>query len=455
MSKFENNLVQGNVVTQLIKFSLPFLISNLIQSLYSVADMVIVGKFSGAASMSGVNIGGQVSFIITNMVFGLCVGGTVLIGQYLGANDRKALKETIGTLFTSLIFLAISLTVIMIAVNGPILKVIQTPPESFDEAKRYFIICMLGTIFIFGYNALSAVMRGMGDSKNPLYFVTIACVTNIVLDLILVAVFKMGASGAAIATVVSQAISMILCIVYLSKNNFIFDFKLKSFGFHKERLKMLLRIGIPTSIQNVSSGISFLFLTALVNTFGFEASAAVGAVGKFNGFAILPPVAMANSISAMSAQNIGAGEIGRAKKTMFVGTAISLIISWGIFFFVTACPQLILEMFVDANDPSAQSVISHGLEYIKAFKFDYLIVPVLFCLNGLYIGSGHTLFTLINGLLSSLLFRIPMSYLFGMAFDLGLMGVGIGAPSASVAALILAIIFYFSGKWKNLVIIKK
>lgn len=450
MGKFENNLSQGNVVKQLIIFSFPFLLSNLIQTLYSVADMIIVGRFSGTISMSGVNIGSQVTFLITNMVFGLSVGATVLIAQYLGAGNKTELKETIGTLFTSLLVLALVLTVSMIAFEEPLLRLIKTPAESFPEAKNYFFITMLGTIFIFGYNALSAVMRGMGDSKNPLIFVTIACIVNVALDLLLVAVFKMGAGGAAIATVASQAISMILCIIYLKRNGFVFDFKLSSFGFHKERLKMLLKIGIPTSLQNVATSFSFLFLTALVNTLGVTASAAVGAVGKLNGFAILPAIAMSSSISAMSAQNIGAGEEKRAVKTMKVGMLISIAISSMIFLFVCFFPELMLRAFGDDEE-----MIVQGAIYIKSFSFDYLIVPFVFCLNGLFVGSGHTTFSLINGVLSSLLIRIPAAYILGIVLGYGLLGVGLGAPIASCLSLILGIWFYFSGKWKKSVIIHR
>lgn len=450
MSKFENNLSQGNVVRQLLVFSYPFLLSNLIQSFYSVADMIIVGRFSGTISMSGVNIGSQVTFLITNMVFGLSVGATVLIAQYLGAGKKTDMQETIGTLFTSLLVLAISLTVLIIAIEDPILKLIKTPAESYLEAKSYFFITMLGTIFIFGYNALSAVMRGMGDSRNPLVFVTIACITNVALDLLFVAVFKTGAAGAAIATVLSQAISMILCILYLKRNNFIFDFRLSSFGFHKHKLKLLLQIGIPTSIQNVATSFSFLFLTTLVNSIGVTASAAVGAVGKLNGFAILPAIAMSSSISAMSAQNIGAGEEKRAIKTMKVGMLIAVSISSIIFVLVRFFPEIMLSAF--SND---KEMIAQGILYIKSFSFDYLIVPFVFSLNGLFIGSGHTTFSLINGVLSSLLIRIPAAYIFGISLGYGLQGVGLGAPIASSLSLVLGMCFYFSGRWKKPVIIHR
>ncbi len=450
MAKFENNLAEGNVVKQLILFSLPVLISNIIQSLYSTVDMLVVGQFANEAAMSGVNIGGQVSFIITNMVFGLSVGATVLIGQYKGANNRQGINEVIATLLISLVVLAAVITTIFIFLTEPILNIIQTPAESYHEAKRYFIISMTGTVFIFGYNALSALMRGLGDSKNPLIFVAIACGVNILLDLLLVATLKMGAAGAALATVISQAISMILCILYLAKNNFIFDFSKESFkAFSKNQLKLILKVGIPTSIQNVASGLSFLFLTTLVNTMGVMASAAVGAVGKLNGFAILPGVAMSTSVSAMSAQNIGAGEYKRASHTMYTGIAVALGISIVIFALVGLFPESCMRMFGD--DPE---FIQCGVDYIKSFKYDYLIAPVFFCFNGLFIGSGHTTFSLANGILSSVLFRIPASFIFGMALNLGLQGVGLGAPVASIAALILCITFYTTGKWKKIVIPK-
>ncbi|HOP09941.1 MAG TPA: MATE family efflux transporter [Oscillospiraceae bacterium] len=449
MPKLETNLVQGHVGKQLIQFALPFLLSNFIQTLYSVADMIIVGQFSGTASMSGVNIGSQVTLLITNLVLGLSVGGTVLIAQYLGAGKRQEIKETIGTLFTTLGVLAVVMTAVMLVLKVPLLKLIQTPQESFSEANSYFAITMIGTVFIFGYNALSAVMRGMGDSRNPLIFVAIACGINVIGDLILVAGFKMGAAGAAIATVISQAISMFLCVIYLKKNDFIFDFKLKSFGFHPDRMKMILKIGIPTSVQNTLVSFSFLFLTALVNTLGVTASAAVGAVAKLNGFAILPAIAMSSSISAMSAQNIGAGEIGRAKKTMGIGMLISMSISVVIFVLVQLFPEAFLVLF--DNDPE---MIASGVQYLRSFSFDYLLVPFQFSFMGLFIGSGHTGFSLFCAAVASLLARIPASYILGITLGYGLLGMGAGGPVATTVGAIISLIYYLTGKWKKMTIIK-
>lgn len=448
-TKFETNLVKGSVVKQLLMFAIPFIISNLIQSLYSVSDMIIVGQFAGTASMSGVNIGGQVTFLMTNIIFGLCAGATVLIGQYVGSNEREKLKETISTLFTFLLISAAALSTLMLVFRVPILNLIKTPEEAYDEAMGYLIITTLGTVFIFGYNAFSAVMRGMGDSKRPLVFVAIACFTNILLDLLFVGVFKWAAIGAAVATVISQALSMILCVIYFKRNSFVFDFKIKSFRISKERFKVLMKIGIPTSVQNVITNISFMILTAMVNTLGVTASAAVGAVGKINMFAILPAIAISASVSAMSAQNIGAGEFDRAKKTMKTGLVIAVLMSLCVFAVVRLFPEYLLRIF--DND---QELIANGVEYIKYFSFDYIFAPMMFALNGLFIGSGHTLFSLINNMMSAVLIRVPVAFLFGVVFDMGLGGIGLGGPFASLVALIVCIIYYLSGKWKKSTIVK-
>ncbi|NLU51617.1 MAG: MATE family efflux transporter [Clostridiaceae bacterium] len=451
MSKasIEKNLTEGNVVKLLIQFALPFMLSNLIQSLYNVADMLIVGNYSGTAAISGVNIGGQVTFILTNIIIGLTVGGTVIIGQYLGAGDRQGVKETIGTLLTFLLIVGIGFTIIMLLLSDGVLRLMQTPEEAYQQARDYLDVTLIGTVFIFGYNAFAAILRGFGDSRRPLIFVSIACAINVVLDILLVGVFGMEAKGAAIATVISQAISMILCIITLKRSDFAFDFKLSSFKIVKERLLTILRVGIPMSIQNVIVNFSFLVLTTIANSMGVNASAAVGIVGKYNGFAILPAIAVGSSVSAMVAQNMGAGEIERAKKTFYTGFALAFTITFIVFVFTQLFPEEILSIFDD--DPNT---ISAGVEYVRTFSFDYLIVPATFCLNGLVTGAGYTLVSSICGVLSSIGFRVPIAILFGVVMKKGLWGLGLAAPIASVAAGLILMIFYASGKWKKNIVIK-
>ncbi len=448
-ASIERNLTEGSVAKLLLQFALPFMFSNLIQTFYNVADMLIVGNYSGTAAISGVNIGGQVTLILTNLIIGLTVGGTVIIGQYLGSGDRKGVKETIGTLLTFLLTVGIGFTIIMLILSDEILRLMQTPEESYQQARDYLDVTLLGTVFIFGYNAFSAILRGFGDSKRPLIFVTIACTINVVLDLLFVGVYGMEAKGAAIATVISQAISMILCIIYLIRSDFAFDFKLRSFRFYKERFIMIMRVGIPLSIQNVIVNFSFLVLTTIANGMGVNASAAVGIVGKYNGFAILPAIAVGSSVSAMVAQNMGAGAIDRAKKTFYTGFMFSFSITFIVFIITRLFPREILSVFDD--DPNT---ISAGVEYISTFSIDYLIVPATFCLNGLITGSGHTIISSICGILSSIGFRVPMAIIFGLVLQKGMWGLGLAAPVASFASGLILFIYYASGKWKKNMIIR-
>jgi len=444
----ENNLSQGSVLRQLIKFALPFLASNVVQSFYNVADMLIVGNFCGPESMSGVNIGGQVTFILTNIVIGLCVGATVLVGQYVGSGNQKGLQRVTATIITLLLWLGLGLTAVMLVFKRPVLELIRTPAESFAESDNYLTVTVLGTVFIFGYNALSGILRGMGDSKHPFYFVLTACITNIVLDLLFVAVFRWAAFGAALATVISQALSMFLCIGFMIKNGFSFDFKPKSFRIYKDQLKLIFKIGLPACIQNSVASFSFLFITAIVNIVGgVSASAAVGAWGKFNSFAFMPTIAMSASISTISAQNIGANRLDRAVHTCRIGTIFAAIITFLFFGLVWIFPTQILSLF--GNDPQ---MLEAGAAYIRSFSFDLLLIPFIFCINGLLTGGGHTVFTLISSMVSAVLLRVPVCYIFGVVLDWGLFGVGLGAPAASAASLLLIIGFLISGKWKHNVI---
>ena len=448
---FENNLSEGNVAKKLLKFAAPFIISNIIQSLYNVVDLIVVGWFGNRPSVAAVNNGSQLTFLATCFAIGISVGATVLIGQYLGAGKREELKKTIGTLIVSLTVIAAVATMLMVIFKEPLLRLIGIPEEAFSEASDYLLVTALGTIFIFGYNALSAIMRGMGDSKRPLIFVVIACVTNIGLDILFVAVFKMAALGAAIATVIAQAVSVVLCIIYLTKNDFIFDFKkLSSYKVDGENFKMLFKVGFPTMIQQVATNLSFLFLTALANSFGLAASSAIGIVGKFNGFAVLPAIAVSSAISAMCAQNIGAEQNERAVKTMTTGLILSYAITVPIFILTKIFPSQILSIF--GNDPD---IIAEGVKYIEFFSFDYLLVPLFFCMNGLFIGSGHTTFSLVTNMICSIFVRVPAAWIFSNYVFVGMRGLGLGAPTSTLVSCIFVVVFFFSGRWKKRVIIKK
>ena len=442
-NNFGSDLTGGSVGKQLLKFCIPFLLSNLLQALYNVADMFIVGQFDGSAGISGVSNGGQITLLIINFVAGLAVGGTVLVAQYVGAKRHDDAQKAVSTVFTLMAISGIVISIIMAFLSEPIMRLIQTPEESFKEALDYVRICSYGIIFTFLYNAISGVMRGLGDSKRPLVFVAIACTVNIALDFLLVGYFKMSAAGAAWATIISQAISVIISVIYLKKNNFMFDFKLKSFKLHKVTLFRILKIGFPSAIQNIVTSLSFIVITALVNSYGVNASAAAGIVGKFNSMAILPVIAMSMSVASMAGQNIGAKLYDRALDTMKTSIKISYIFGGVIFLFVQIFPEAVITIF-----DSTPEVVEYGVQYVRAFSFDYIIVPIVFSVNGLLNGAGHTTFSLFNGMLSSLLLRAPIAILLGKVLGLGMIGIGLGGPIASFGAAIVGLIYIKSEKWK-------
>ncbi|MBE6820523.1 MAG: MATE family efflux transporter [Ruminococcaceae bacterium] len=444
--KFRQDLTKGSVGKQLMKFAIPFLLSNLLQAFYSVADMIIVGRLYGTVGITAVNIGSQINILVTGAALGLAVGGTVLIAQYGGAKKFDEQKKSIGTLFTAYMILSVICTVVMLLLGTTLLEVLKTPDIAMKDAEDYYNICMTGLIFMFAYNVISAILRGMGDSKRPLYFVLIATIVNVIGDIILVGPFKMGAAGAAYATVTAQALSVILSLIYLFKNHFFDGFKKSDFKIDKEKLKTLLKIGLPSSVQQVVVSFSFLTLTALINSLPNAeiASACQGIGGKVNSFAILPALAMSSAVSSMAGQNIGADETERAKKTMLTGMGIAFAISAVVFAVVELFPQPIISLF-DTN----HEVIEIGSQYMRFIALDYIFVPFVFCMNGLAIGAGYTNFALFNACFSSILVRVPFAYLVVHFTTLGFNGIGLATGLASAASIIVGAIFIASGKWKK------
>lgn len=443
---FHKDLTQGSVTKQLIKFATPFLLSNLLQALYSVADMIIVGQFCGKTGITGVSIGSQINILVTGAAMGLSVGGTVLIAQYGGQKMFSEQRKTIGTMTTLYMILAVVLTVAMLLLCDPLLTLLNTPASAYGEAADYYNICMGGMVFMFLYNAISGVLRGMGDSKRPLYFVLIAAITNVVLDLILVGKFNMASAGAAWATIASQALSVIISLAYLAKKKFFAEYKLSDFKINKEKIKPLMQIGLPSSIQSLVVSLSFLTLTALVNSLpnAEVASACQGIGGKINSFAILPGLAISSAISSMAGQNIGAGEFARAKKTMLTGMVMAFSISLVVFAVVNIFPEFLIRLF-----DSEPEVIETGARYIRIISFDYLFACIMFCLNGLAIAAGNTYIALINAICNGILVRMPLAYFLVKAMDMGFDGVAFAMGFASVIGIVIGAIYVQSGKWKK------
>ena len=458
MSKFQKDLTQGSVTRQLILFSLPFLASNLLQALYNLADMLIVGQFCGPVGASAVGIGGQVTILVINLISGLAVGGTVLIAQYIGARRQEEVGRTVGTMFTLYAICGAVITVVMLLAGPAVLHALNVSADAYDETLAYLNICMGGTLFVVGYNAVSAVLRGMGDSKHPLIFVAIAAGINVVLDILLVGPFGMGAAGAAWATITAQAVSFIVSVIFLRRRDFVFDFHPKSFRIHKDTAGKLIRIGLPASLQGTLVSFSFMVLTGIANVVASDpliGSTALSIAGKVNSIAILPSMAMQASVSSMVGQNIGAGKPERARKTMLVAIVCAFAMSALVFSLVNLFPRPIVMLFLgnqESEELTAELLaqcIDQSAVYLRYVSWDYLLTSILFCINGLAMGVGQTFFSMCNGIASSLLLRIPAAYLFGSMMKMGLAGVGLAAPTATFGGLIIAVIYLLTGSWKR------
>ncbi len=448
MSK-DKNLVDGSVLSTIVKFTIPILLSMLLQIAYGTADLFIVGQFSDVANVSGVSIGSQITLVFTNFCVGISMGTTVLIGKYLGAKENDRASRVVGASVVLFTFLAFSCTVLMVVFSKLIITLMQAPAESFAHARSYLVITGIGCLFIVAYNVLGSIFRGIGDSKTPLIAVAIACVINIIIDVILVAGFNMGANGAAIATVIAQAFSVLLSVIIIKKNGLPFEFKKEYIRWDKEYVLGIIKIGSPTALQLVLSNFSFLVISAILNSMGVAASAAVGIVSKIVAFILIVPIAFGQSMSAFTAQNMGARRMDRAKQAL----------AWSIFL---SCMYGIITgylsyfhgyLFTSIFNPDVETGLA-AIDYLKAYSSDCILVAFMFTFAGYFNGRGNTAYVMFNGVAASFLVRIPISYYFSTLENPSLFMIGLAIP-ISTAFQIIAYVTYFKYTNKKDAILEK
>lgn len=435
--KETNLLTDGNPIKALFKFSFPFLISSFLQALYGAVDLLVVGQYSTSSEVAGVAIGSQMMQAITSIILGLTTGATILIGQYLGGKKERNAAKTVGTFTFFFGILAIIMTTIFIFNINFLINLVNTPAGATTSTYNYLFICTLGLPFIIGYNGLSGILRGSGDSKRPLYFIMVACIINIIFDFILVRYFNMGASGAAIATVSSQGVSFILALLYLKKNKLPFRFNKKYIRIFPAKLKMIFKLGLPIALQDGLISISFLIITGIINSMGIIASASVGVVEKIVIFAMLAPSSIAASIAVMTAQNIGAKKIQRAKKILILGIGFSLGITGFFFLFAQIIPEKITAFF--SND---KEVIFTAAQYLRSYSIDCILVCFVFSMNSFFSGSGSSLFPMIHSLIATFTIRIPLSYFLSKITGITLLEIGFAAPLATLFSLIMSLVYF-------------
>ena len=421
---------------KLVAFMIPALGALILQAAYGAVDLLVVGRFGSTSGLSAVSTGSQVLNLVTFVVIQLAMGITVLIARYLGEKRPEQIGSVIGG--SAIVFAIISaiLFVIMVGFARPISVLMQAPAEAVDLTTSYVRICGGGILFIVAYNLLAAIFRGLGDSKSPLLFVLVACIVNIFGDLFLVAGLHMDAAGAAIATVMAQALSVVFAVILLMKKKLPFTITKQDFHFNCQ-CSRFLEIGLPLALQECLTQISFLALCAFVNRLGLEASSGYGVACKIVNFAMLIPSALMQSMASFVSQNVGAGKRKRAKQSMFTGIGVGLAVGCVVFVLVMLKGDLLTGLFT-----TDAAVVQRGYEYLKGFALETIVTAILFSMIGYFNGNNKTVWVMTQGLIQTLLVRLPFAYFMSIRPDASLTMIGLAAPVSTMVGIMLNICFY-------------
>lgn len=433
----ERNLTTGSVFKNLAIFSLPYLLSYFLQTLYGTADLFIIGQFNSTESITAVSIGSQVMHMITVMLVGLAMGATVTIGKSIGAHDKKAASRYVGNTVTLFMLGSLVLTAVLLLLVNPIVSAMSTPSEAIDGTVAYLKICFIGIPFITAYNIISSVFRGLGDSKSPMYFIAVACACNIGLDYLFIGGFDMGPAGAALGTTLSQTISVITSLIYVKRANSGIKLTRESLRPDKKTLGDILRIGIPVALQDGFVQISFVVLTIIANRRGLDDAAAVGIVEKVIGILFLVPSSMLSSVSALAAQNLGADKPHRAKLTLRYAILIVICIGAVVTTVVQFVAPQIISLFADN-----QNVIRLGSQYLRSYVLDCILAGIHFCMSGYFCAIEKSGISFLHNSISIVFARIPIAYITSKKFADTLFPMGLSAPIGSLLSIIVCVIAY-------------
>ena len=436
MKSDKADFTQGSILKKLVAFMMPVLGALILQAAYGAVDLLVVGRFGSTSGLSAVSTGSQVLNLVTFVVVQFAVGITVLIARYLGEKKPEKIGAVIGGGAIVFTIISVVLFIVMVCFAHPISILMQAPEEAVDLTASYVRICGGGIFFIVAYNLLSAIFRGLGDSKSPLLFVLVACIVNVIGDLALVAGLHMDAAGAAIATVSAQALSVVFAVVLLIKKELPFSIARKDFRLNPQ-CKKFLKIGLPLALQEFLTQVSFLALCAFVNRLGLEASSGYGVACKIVNFAMLVPSALMQSMASFVSQNIGAGKKKRAKKSMFTGIGVGLVVGCLVFALVIFKGDMLAGFFsTDA------AVIENGYAYLKGFALETIVTAILFSMVGYFNGNNKTIWVMTQGLIQTLLVRLPLAYFMSIQPNASLTKIGLAAPISTMVGVVLNIGFY-------------
>ena len=436
MSSKKADFTQGNILKKLILFMLPVLGALILQAAYGAVDLLVVGRFGSTPGLSAVSTGSQVLNLVTFVVTQLAMGVTVLIGRYLGERRPEQIGPAIGGAAVVFLLLSAALFAVMVCFARPISVWMQAPAEALDLTAGYVRICGSGIFFIVAYNLLSAIFRGLGDSKSPLLFVLVACGVNVLGDLVLVAGCKLDAVGAALATVLAQALSVLFAVGLLVKRGLPFAISRRDFRLNGQCRKFL-GVGLPLALQECLTQISFLALCAFINRLGLEASSGYGVASKIVSFAMLLPSALMQSMASFVSQNVGAGNEKRARQSMFTGIGVGLGFGCLVFVLVLLKGDVLAGCF-----STEEVVVQNAFAYLKGFAPETIVTAVLFSMVGYFNGHNQTLWVMCQGLIQTLLVRLPLSYFMSIQPHASLTKIGLAAPVATVFGIVLNVLFY-------------
>ena len=433
----ERDLTSGSVWKNIVYFSLPYLLSYFLQTLYGLADLFIVGQFDGVASTTAVSIGSQVMHMLTVMIVGLAMGTTVNIGRAVGARDTKKASKVVGNTMVLFIGVSVVLAVVLLLLVRPIVNVMSTPEEAVEGTVRYLTICFIGIPFITAYNVIASIFRGLGDSKSTMYFIVIACVANIALDYICIGAFHMGPEGAALGTTLSQTISVVVSLWVILKKQTGISVKREDFRPDRVTMGQVLKIGIPIAAQDGFIQVAFIIITIIANRRGLSAAAAVGIVEKIISFLFLVPSSMLSTVSALGAQNMGAGKYERADQILRY--AMGIAVGFGLF--VSLLIQVTAETAVGLFTTDAV-VILLGAQYIRGYIWDCIFAGVHFSFSGYFCAYGRSEISFIHNLIAILCVRIPGVYLTSKIFPDTLFPMGLATATGSLLSVIICMIAF-------------
>ena len=438
----QKNLTTGSVFQNILFFSLPYLLSYFLQTLYGMADLFIIGQFEGVADTTAVSIGSQVMHMLTVMLVGLAMGSTVSIGQAVGGRKDRQAAVCIGNTVTLFMGLSLVLTVVLLAASGQIVKVMSTPAQAVSGTLDYLTICFMGIPFITAYNIISSIFRGMGDSKSPMYFIAVACAANIGLDYLFMGALHMGPSGAALGTTLSQAVSVAVSLAVILKRGGGLSVRKQDFKPLPPVMGRLLKIGVPIALQDGFIQISFIVITIIANRRGLNDAAAVGIVEKIISFLFLVPSSMLSTVSALGAQNIGAGRPERAQRTL--GYAIAIAAGFGLF--VSVLMQFLAEpmvsLFTDASQGSGAQVVRLGGQYLRGYVLDCMFAGIHFSFSGYFCACGKSGLSFLHNSIAILLVRIPGAFLASAYFPENLFPMGLATSAGSLLSVVICVIAF-------------